>query len=43
MKARLKALTHQTVEEIPRVGHMVHHENPEGLARIVSDFLNVSK
>jgi pimeloyl-ACP methyl ester carboxylesterase len=39
-KERLQILPHRTVAEIPRAGHMVHHDNPEGLARVVADFLN---
>jgi pimeloyl-ACP methyl ester carboxylesterase len=43
MKERLHALTHRTVAEIPRAGHMVHHEKPEELAQVVAGFVNRRK
>jgi pimeloyl-ACP methyl ester carboxylesterase len=40
LKQRLKAVTQRTLVEIPQAGHMVHHDNPEELARVVMRFLD---
>ncbi|MFQ5683018.1 MAG: alpha/beta fold hydrolase [Candidatus Binatia bacterium] len=37
---RLEALTDRTLVEVKDAGHMVHHDNPEGLAKAVVQFLN---
>ena len=39
MQQRLEAIAHRTVVEIKDAGHMVHHDNPEGLAEAVAEFL----
>jgi len=39
MQQRLEAVAHRTLVEIPAAGHMVHHDNPEGLAEAVANFL----
>lgn len=40
MQQRLEALTHRTLVEIGEAGHMVHQDNPDGLAEAVAEFLN---
>ena len=40
MQQRLEAITHRTLVEIEDSGHMVHHDNPERLAEVVSEFLS---
>lgn len=37
---RLEAMTHRSVAVIEDAGHMVHHDNPEGLAEVVAEFLH---
>ena len=37
---RLAALARRSTVEIPEAGHMVHHDDPEGLARAATEFLN---
>lgn len=39
MQQRLEAIAHHTRIEIPDAGHMIHHDNPEGLAQAVVEFL----
>ncbi len=39
-QTRQGAITHRTLVEIKNAGHMVHHDNPEDLAEVVSQFLN---
>lgn len=39
MQERLAAIAHRTMVEIKDAGHMVHQDNPEGLAAAVLDFL----
>ncbi len=36
---RLAALARRSTVEIPEAGHMVHHDDPEGLARAAAGFL----
>ncbi len=40
MQQRLAAIAHRTLVEIKEAGHMVHQDNPEGLADVVIEFLN---
>lgn len=40
MQQRLEAMTNRALVEIKDAGHMVHHDNPEGLAETVSEFLS---
>jgi pimeloyl-ACP methyl ester carboxylesterase len=37
---RLKAVSHVTVEVVSDAGHMVHHDQPELLARLIGGFLD---
>lgn len=39
MEQRLEAIACRTLVEIEDAGHMVHHDNPEGLAEAVLEFL----
>lgn len=39
IQQRLEAIAHRTFVEIKDAGHMVHHDNPEGLAKVVAEFL----
>lgn len=39
MKQRLEALAHHALAEIEEAGHMVHQDNPDGLAKAVAEFL----
>jgi pimeloyl-ACP methyl ester carboxylesterase len=41
MEQRLEAIAHRTLAVIPDAGHMIHHDNPEGLASVVAKFLNL--
>jgi len=36
---RLKAVSDVTVRQLPDCGHMLHHDQPEKLARLLEDFL----
>jgi pimeloyl-ACP methyl ester carboxylesterase len=36
---RLKAVRDITVVTVPETGHMMHHDQPESLARVISEFL----
>ena len=40
LEERLSALLDRSHAEIEDAGHMVHHDNPEGLAQAVAAFLN---
>ena len=40
LQQRLQALARRSTAEVGGAGHMVHHDNPEGLAEIVIEFLN---
>ena len=40
MEQRLEAIAHRTMAEVSDAGHMVHHDNPEGLAEVVIEFLS---
>jgi pimeloyl-ACP methyl ester carboxylesterase len=40
VRERLEAIAHRTWVEIEGAGHMVHQENPEGLAAVVVEFLS---
>ncbi|MFQ5903899.1 MAG: alpha/beta fold hydrolase [Candidatus Binatia bacterium] len=40
MQQRLEAIAHRSSVEIKDAGHMVHQDNPEGLAEAVAEFLN---
>ena len=40
MQQRLEAIVHRTMAEIEDAGHMVHQDNPEGLAKVVLEFLS---
>lgn len=40
VRERLEAITRKTLVEIEDAGHMVHHDNPEGLAEAVLEFLS---
>ncbi len=40
IQQRLAALERQKSVEIENAGHMIHHDNPEELARVVADFLS---
>lgn len=42
LQERQAAIAHKTVKEIPNAGHRIHHDNPEALARAVSEFLEHS-
>lgn len=37
---RLAAIGDRTIAEIENAGHMIHHDNPERLAQVVTDFLH---
>jgi pimeloyl-ACP methyl ester carboxylesterase len=37
---RVEALSDANSAEIDAAGHMVHHDNPEGLAKVVVKFLD---
>lgn len=39
MQQRLQAIAHHTCVEVRDAGHMIHHDNPEGLAEAVVEFL----
>ncbi len=39
MQERLKAIAHRTLVEIKDAGHLVHHDNPDGLADVVAESL----
>ncbi len=39
MEERLEAIAHCSVAEVENAGHMIHHDNPERLAEIVTEFL----
>ncbi len=41
MQQRLKRIAHRTLVEVKDGGHMIHHDNPEGLAAVVEKFLAV--
>jgi len=41
MEQRLEAIAHRTLAVIPDAGHMIHHDDPEGLAAVVGEFLNL--
>lgn len=38
-RERLKAVAHASRVELPDCGHMLHHDQPEALARLIDDFL----
>lgn len=40
MQQRLEAIAHRTMAEIEDAGHMIHHDNPEGLAEVIVRFLS---
>lgn len=40
LEERLSAIADRSHAEIEDAGHMVHHDNPEGLAQAVTEFLN---
>jgi pimeloyl-ACP methyl ester carboxylesterase len=40
MEERLEAIAHHSVVEVGNAGHMVHHDNPERLAEVVTEFLS---
>jgi pimeloyl-ACP methyl ester carboxylesterase len=40
MKERLEAIANRTLVEIEQAGHMIHHDNPGGLASAVLHFLD---
>jgi pimeloyl-ACP methyl ester carboxylesterase len=40
VEERLAAIHHRSVVEVENAGHMIHHDNPEKLAEIVSDFID---
>ncbi len=40
IQQRLEAIAHRTTTEIEDAGHMVHQDNPEGLAEVVVEFLS---
>jgi pimeloyl-ACP methyl ester carboxylesterase len=37
--ARMKAVPHITHARIEDAGHMLHHDQPQALARLIDDFL----
>ena len=37
---RLKAVPNARIARIEDAGHMLHHDQPEALARLLQDFLN---
>jgi pimeloyl-ACP methyl ester carboxylesterase len=39
MQQRLEAIRHKTLAQVEAAGHMLHQENPEGLAEAVLEFL----
>lgn len=39
MQQRLEAIAHHTCVEIKDAGHMIHHDNPDGLAEVIVRFL----
>lgn len=39
MQQRLEAIAHRTLVQIEDAGHMIHHDNPEGLAEAILKFL----
>ncbi|MBI2361331.1 MAG: alpha/beta hydrolase [Deltaproteobacteria bacterium] len=39
MEQRLEAIANRTLAEIEDAGHMIHHDNPDGLAARVVEFL----
>jgi len=41
MQQRLERVAHRTLVEVKDGGHMIHHDNPEGLAAVVEKFLAV--
>ena len=40
LQQRLEAIAHRSMTEVGDSGHMVHHDNPEGLADVVIKFLS---
>jgi pimeloyl-ACP methyl ester carboxylesterase len=40
MEERLEAIAHRSAAEVENAGHMIHHDNPERLAEIVTEFLD---
>jgi pimeloyl-ACP methyl ester carboxylesterase len=40
MEERLEAIARRSVAEVENAGHMIHHDNPERLAEIVTEFLD---
>jgi pimeloyl-ACP methyl ester carboxylesterase len=40
VEERLAAIPHRRVVEVENAGHMIHHDNPEKLAELVSDFID---
>lgn len=41
MQKRLECIGRRTLVEVKDAGHMIHHDNPEGLAEVVWKFLTV--
>lgn len=39
MQQRLEAIAHRSLVRIEDAGHMIHHDNPEGLAEVIVRFL----
>ncbi|MBI2986625.1 MAG: alpha/beta hydrolase [Deltaproteobacteria bacterium] len=42
LRQRLEAIADHTCVEIKDAGHMIHHDNPEGLAEVVAEFLRLA-
>jgi pimeloyl-ACP methyl ester carboxylesterase len=40
IQRRVEAIVQRSVAAIPDAGHMIHHDNPEKLAAVVTEFLN---
>ena len=40
LQQRLEAIARRSTAEVSDAGHMVHHDNPEGLAEVVTEFLS---
>lgn len=41
MEERLQTIARRTSIEIENAGHMIHHDNPEALARVATEFLGL--
>lgn len=39
IRERLQGIIRKTLVEIDDAGHMIHHDNPQGLAQVVAEFL----